>query len=144
MESQILNGFKSNLHQFPFFYLNLVSWISEFPDIVFYSGRLFKEFDRDGDKSITTDELKQLISSVKFGEFQMKEEDVLKALFKDFDEDNNNIIDEPEFVEGVKKWLSKAIFDTNTQEPAKIINEYDNVSSNGIEYQLLCTIPFHN
>lgn len=64
----------------------------------------------------------------------MKEEDVLKELFKDFDEDNNNIIDEPEFVEGVKKWLSKAISDTNTQEPAKIIDEFDKVISNWIEY----------
>ncbi|KAL8468164.1 hypothetical protein ACS0TY_031417 [Phlomoides rotata] len=93
--------------------------------------KLFKEFDRDGDKAITTDELKQLISSVKFGEFQMKEEDVLKELFKDFDEDNNNIIDEPEFVEGVKKWLSKAVSDTNTREPAKIIDEFDKIMWKG-------------
>ncbi|XP_012848461.1 PREDICTED: uncharacterized protein LOC105968379 [Erythranthe guttata] len=89
---------------------------------------LFKQFDTDGNKSISASELEQLISTVKFGEFKPKREDIIKELFNDFDKDDNNSIDEREFVEGVKKWLNKAIHVANTPDKTRSIDEFDQVS----------------
>ncbi|XP_073018477.1 sodium/calcium exchanger NCL1-like [Primulina eburnea] len=88
---------------------------------------LFKQFDTDKDKSISKSELEQLISTVKFGEFQQNHVDIVKELFKDFDQDNNSIIDEPEFVAGVTKWLKKAIRVANTSDWRKSIDEFDKI-----------------
>ncbi|KAL6546537.1 hypothetical protein OROMI_022258 [Orobanche minor] len=88
---------------------------------------LFKQFDSNGDKSISKSELEQLISNVKFGEFQPKYEDIVKELFRDFDKDNNSNIDEPEFVDGVTKWLNKAIRVANTPDRKKSIDEFDSI-----------------
>ncbi|KAI3456189.1 hypothetical protein Pfo_012852 [Paulownia fortunei] len=88
---------------------------------------LFKQFDSDGDKSISKSELEKLISTVKFGEFQPKYEDVVKELFRDFDKDKNSIIDEPEFIEGVTKWLNKAIRVANTPDRTRSIDEFDKI-----------------
>ncbi|KAK6124222.1 hypothetical protein DH2020_042058 [Rehmannia glutinosa] len=88
---------------------------------------LFKQFDSDGDRSISKSELEQLISTVKFGEFQPKYEDVVKQLFKDFDMDKNSTIDEPEFVEGVTKWLNKAVSVANTPDKTRTIDEFDRI-----------------
>lgn len=94
---------------------------------MFCSHSLFEQFDSDGNKSISASELEQLIRTVKFGEFQPKYEDIVKELFKNFDKDNNHIIDEPEFVEGVKKWLNKAVRVANTPDTARSIDEFDKV-----------------
>ncbi|EYU28050.1 hypothetical protein MIMGU_mgv1a023246mg [Erythranthe guttata] len=88
---------------------------------------LFKQFDTDGNKSISASELEQLISTVKFGEFKPKREDIIKELFNDFDKDDNNSIDEREFVEGVKKWLNKAIHVANTPDKTRSIDEFDQI-----------------
>ncbi|KAK4485287.1 hypothetical protein RD792_007920 [Penstemon davidsonii] len=88
---------------------------------------LFKRFDYNGDKTISASELEQLISTVKFGDFQPKYEYVVKELFKDFDQDNNNTIDEPEFVEGVTKWLTKAINVANSPDRTKSVDKYDEI-----------------
>ncbi|XP_073037394.1 sodium/calcium exchanger NCL1-like [Primulina eburnea] len=88
---------------------------------------LFKQFDTEKDKSISKSELEQLISTVKFGEFQQNHVDIVKELFKDFDQDNNSIIDEPEFVAGVTKWLKKAIRVANTSDWRKSIDEFDKI-----------------
>ncbi|XP_073146572.1 sodium/calcium exchanger NCL-like [Henckelia pumila] len=87
---------------------------------------LFKQFDRDENKSISKSELEQLISTVKFGEIQQNV-DIVKELFKDFDQDNNSIIDEPEFVAGVSKWLKKAIRVANASDQTKSIDEFDKI-----------------
>ncbi|KZV57548.1 hypothetical protein F511_03008 [Dorcoceras hygrometricum] len=87
---------------------------------------LFKQFDTDKSKSISKSELEQLISTVKFGEIQQSV-DVVKELFKDFDQDNDDMIDEPEFVAGVTKWLNKAIRVANTSDKAKSIDEFDKI-----------------
>ncbi|KAL3643493.1 hypothetical protein CASFOL_014308 [Castilleja foliolosa] len=88
---------------------------------------LFKQFDANKDKSISKTELEQLISTVKFGEFQPKHEDVLKELFKDFDTDNNNIIEEPEFIDGVSKWLNKAVSVANAPDKKTSVDEFDKI-----------------
>ncbi|XP_051124985.1 sodium/calcium exchanger NCL1-like [Andrographis paniculata] len=88
---------------------------------------LFKQFDLDGDKSISFSELNQLISTVKFGEMKAKSEDTIMELFKDFDKDGDQIINEPEFIEGVSKWLNKAISVAKTSDKSKAIDEFDKI-----------------
>ncbi|CAI9783711.1 unnamed protein product [Fraxinus pennsylvanica] len=88
---------------------------------------LFKQFDMDNNNEISKTELEKLIRTVKFGEFQPNYEDVVKELFNDFDKDGNNTIDEPEFVDGLKKWVDKAIHSANSSDKAKIIDEYDKI-----------------
>ncbi|KAG8369841.1 hypothetical protein BUALT_Bualt14G0055600 [Buddleja alternifolia] len=88
---------------------------------------LFKQFDSDGDNSISIPELEKLITTVKFGEFKPQPEDIIKELFKEFDKDNNNIIDEPEFVEGVEKWLNKAVRVANTPDRTRSVDLYDKI-----------------
>lgn len=92
------------------------------------SGSIFKQFDLDNNNEISKPELEQLIRTVKFGEFQPNYEDVVKELFNDFDKDGNNTINEPEFVDGLKKWVDKAIHAANSSDKANIIDEYDKVS----------------
>ncbi|XP_073273858.1 sodium/calcium exchanger NCL-like [Primulina huaijiensis] len=87
---------------------------------------LFKQFDTDKNKSISKSELEQLISTVKFGEIQQNV-DIVKELLTDFDQDNNGIIDEPEFVAGVTKWLNKAVRIANTTDKTKSIDEFDKI-----------------
>ncbi|PIN23301.1 Ca2+ sensor (EF-Hand superfamily) [Handroanthus impetiginosus] len=88
---------------------------------------LFKQFDTNKDGSISKSELEELIRNVKFGEFQLTHEDIVKELFKDFDEDSNDIIDEPEFLAGVNKWLEKAIRVANTSDRTRSIDEFDKI-----------------
>ncbi|KAL3820378.1 hypothetical protein ACJIZ3_006283 [Penstemon smallii] len=120
-------------------------------DTRFAISEVMKTFDFDDDRTITEDEfmkgckkwidetnkssqnkdstseLEQLISTVKFGDFQPKYEYVVKELFKDFDQDNNNTIDEPEFLEGVTKWLDKAINIANSPDRTKSVDKYDEI-----------------
>ncbi|KAL2494769.1 sodium/calcium exchanger NCL-like [Forsythia ovata] len=84
-------------------------------------------FDSDNNNEISKIELEQLIRTVKFGKFQLSYEDVVKELFNDFDKDGDEVIDEPKFVNGLKKWLDKAIHVANSSDKVKSIGEYDKV-----------------
>ncbi|KAG8369846.1 hypothetical protein BUALT_Bualt14G0056300 [Buddleja alternifolia] len=99
-------------------------WIDETKSV---AGNLFKQFDLDGDKSISMPELEKLITTVKFGEFKPQPEDIIKELFKEFDKYNKNIIDEPEFDEGVDKWLNKAVRVANTPDRTGSVDLYDKI-----------------
>ncbi|PIN25583.1 Ca2+ sensor (EF-Hand superfamily) [Handroanthus impetiginosus] len=88
---------------------------------------LFKQFDTNEDGSISKSELEELIRNIKFGEFQLAHEDIVKKLFQDFKKDSNDIIDEPEFLAGVHKWLDKAIRVANTSDRTRIIDEFDKI-----------------
>ncbi|PIN23300.1 Calmodulin and related proteins (EF-Hand superfamily) [Handroanthus impetiginosus] len=87
---------------------------------------LFKQF-ANGDGSISKSELEQLIRNVKFGEFQLTHEGIVKEVFKDFDKDSNDKIEEPEFVEGVKRWLDKAIRVAKTPNRTQSIDVFDKI-----------------
>ncbi|KAH6790323.1 hypothetical protein C2S51_005329 [Perilla frutescens var. frutescens] len=88
---------------------------------------LFREFDTSGDGSLSETELKQLISRVKFGTYQMKDDEVIKEMFRVFDQDNNDAIDEQEFIRGVKGYLEKAMKAVNTSERTRVIEEFDKI-----------------
>ncbi|PIN24279.1 Calmodulin and related proteins (EF-Hand superfamily) [Handroanthus impetiginosus] len=87
---------------------------------------LFKQF-ANGDGSISKSELEQLIRNVKFGEFQLTHEGIVKEVFKDFDKDSNNKIEEPEFLEGIKRWLDKAIRVAKTPNRTQSIDVFDKI-----------------
>lgn len=72
--------------------------------------------------------VKQLIGKVKFGTYQMKDEDVVKEMFRVFDKDDNKLLDEEEFMKGVKDYLDKAMKAVNTAEKTKIVQEFDKVA----------------
>ncbi|KAH6829133.1 hypothetical protein C2S53_014827 [Perilla frutescens var. hirtella] len=98
--------------------------------------QLFREFDTDGNKSISAPELKQIITRLNFSSYQLNEDDVLKEIFKEFDRNNNDFIDEPEFVEGVTKYVDKAIQAAHTSgvDGTKIIEEFERSMWKGAEY----------
>ncbi|XP_047955245.1 sodium/calcium exchanger NCL-like [Salvia hispanica] len=97
---------------------------------------LFKEFDTDGNKSISEAELKQLIIRVKFQSYKLNEDDVLRETFREFDQNHNDSIDEPEFVNGMTKYLDKAIRAAHTSQidGTKIIQDFDREVWKGAEY----------
>ncbi|KAL0353014.1 UNVERIFIED_CONTAM: Sodium/calcium exchanger NCL1 [Sesamum angustifolium] len=97
---------------------------------------LFRQFDTDGNKSISASELEQLLTTVKFGESQIKHEDIVKELFKDFDVNHNTTIDQKEFEDGVTKWLNRAIDVAKTTDKRRIIDEYDKIVWKQPEYGL--------
>ncbi|KAH6777718.1 hypothetical protein C2S52_006683 [Perilla frutescens var. hirtella] len=88
---------------------------------------LFKEFDSSKDGSLSEDELKQLITKVKFGTYQMKDDDVIKEMFRAFDLDGDEVIDEQEFINGVKGFLEKAMKSVNTSERTRVVEEFDKI-----------------
>lgn len=57
----------------------------------------------------------------------MKDEDVVKEMFKVFDKDGNNQLDEGEFMKGVQGYLDKAMKAVNTSEKSKTVQEFDKV-----------------
>lgn len=87
---------------------------------------LFRSFDSNKDGSLTEAELRKLIGRVKFEAYQMKDDDVIKEMFKSLDQDNNESIDEDEFVKGVKQYLEKAMKSVHTTtERTRVIEEFD-------------------
>lgn len=53
----------------------------------------------------------------------------MKELFKDFDKNNNKIIDEKEFEDGVTKWVNRAMDVANAADKGRIIEEFDRVNN---------------
>ncbi|KAL2524238.1 sodium/calcium exchanger family protein/calcium-binding EF hand family protein [Abeliophyllum distichum] len=88
---------------------------------------LFNKFDTDKSNSITKSEMEQLIHTVKFGDMQLDRDGVVEKVMKDFDRDGDNIIDEEEFVDGVTKWLKKAINVTKCKDAKNSIDEFDKI-----------------
>lgn len=60
---------------------------------------------------------------------------MLRETFREFDQNNNDSIDEPEFVNGMAKYLDKAIRAAHTSQidGTKIIQDFDRASSVYIE-----------
>ncbi|KAL2244396.1 UNVERIFIED_CONTAM: Sodium/calcium exchanger NCL1 [Sesamum indicum] len=97
---------------------------------------LFRQFDTDGNQSISASELEQLLTTVKFGESRVKYEDIVKELFKDFDVNNNTTIDPKEFEDGVTKWLNRAMDVAKTTDKRRIIDEFDKIVWKQPEYRM--------
>ncbi|KAL2494931.1 sodium/calcium exchanger family protein/calcium-binding EF hand family protein [Forsythia ovata] len=96
---------------------------------------LFRQFDNDNNNELSKTELEQLIRTVKFEGFQPNYKDLIKELFKDFDKDGNHTIDEPEFVDGVEKWVDKAIHVADCSDKTSSIDEFDRIVWEKVVYQ---------
>ncbi|KAM3239284.1 sodium/calcium exchanger NCL2 [Capsicum annuum] len=94
---------------------------------------IFHQYDTDGNNSITRKELEKLIRSVKYGEVQLNSDDSVTKVMKDFDTDRNDMIDEPEFVDGMTRWINEAIRVTNCKDKKRAIDEYDKIMWGEVE-----------
>ncbi|KAM3239282.1 hypothetical protein P3L10_014316 [Capsicum annuum] len=94
---------------------------------------IFHQYDTDGNNSITRNELEKLIRSVKYGEVQLNSDDSVTKVMKDFDTDRNDMIDEPEFVDGMTRWINEAIRVTNCKDKKKAIDEYEKIMWGEVE-----------
>ncbi|PHU19095.1 hypothetical protein BC332_10246 [Capsicum chinense] len=94
---------------------------------------IFRQYDTDGNNSITRKELEKLIRSVKYGEVQLNSDDSVTKVMKDFDTDRNDMIDEPEFVDGMTRWINEAIRVTNCKDKNRAIDEYDKIMWGEVE-----------
>lgn len=88
---------------------------------------IFHRYDVDGNNAIRKPELEKLIGSVKFGEGEINRDEIVKKVLTDFDKDGNDMIDEHEFVDGIKKWLNEAISVTECPDKKRAIDEYDKI-----------------
>ncbi|XP_060190257.1 sodium/calcium exchanger NCL2-like [Lycium barbarum] len=70
--------------------------------------RLFAETDRDANKSITLVELENLVTDMQSGKVKVDKDYAIYKILKYFDLNNDNRIDEYEFVEGCKRWIEEA------------------------------------
>ncbi|XP_059283618.1 sodium/calcium exchanger NCL2-like [Lycium ferocissimum] len=70
--------------------------------------RLFAETDRDANKSITLVELENLVIDMQSGKVKVDKDYAIYKILKYFDLNNDNRIDEYEFVEGCKRWIEEA------------------------------------
>ncbi|XP_073123502.1 sodium/calcium exchanger NCL1-like [Henckelia pumila] len=68
--------------------------------------RLFKKIDLDKDDCISYDELKQLMTNIKFGMMTYDADIAASKIMEELDVSGDHLIDEEEFVMGLSKWLS--------------------------------------
>ncbi|OWM81435.1 hypothetical protein CDL15_Pgr007473 [Punica granatum] len=71
--------------------------------------KLFRTIDEDNDDFISATELKALIVGINFEEIDLDEDDAVKKIMEDFDTDTDSKLDLEEFVNGITRWLKKAI-----------------------------------
>lgn len=95
---------------------------------IYWFASLFEKYDSDKNKVLTQSELKDLIQTVKFGEWRPDHDEIVETVMKDFDEDGDKEITEQEFVSGITKWLNKATHVAKCSDPKRSVDEYDKVS----------------
>ena len=67
--------------------------------------RLFEKIDNDGDNCISQQELKELISDVKFGAVPLNANEIVAKVIEELDTSGDDRIDQQEFINGISKWL---------------------------------------
>ncbi|KAL6597728.1 hypothetical protein ACP70R_046533 [Stipagrostis hirtigluma subsp. patula] len=70
--------------------------------------KLFHKIDLDESHSLSRAELYALIVGINFDEVDFDKQDAVGKLMDDFDTSRNEVVEEQEFVEGMKKWLNEA------------------------------------
>ncbi|KAF7849244.1 hypothetical protein BT93_L1048 [Corymbia citriodora subsp. variegata] len=70
--------------------------------------KLFKRLDENGDGYLSAAELKALILGIQFEEIDLNEDDAVDKIMKDFDSSNDFLLELPEFVDGISRWVNKA------------------------------------
>uniref|UniRef100_A0A0A8Y2F1 EF-hand domain-containing protein n=1 Tax=Arundo donax TaxID=35708 RepID=A0A0A8Y2F1_ARUDO len=70
--------------------------------------KLFHKIDMDESRTLSRAELHALIVGINFEEVDFDKEDAVDKILDDFDTSGNEIVEEEEFVQGMKKWLNEA------------------------------------
>ncbi|XP_075091041.1 sodium/calcium exchanger NCL [Nicotiana tabacum] len=70
--------------------------------------RLFLETDKDANKCLTLAELENLTLDIQSGKVKVDKDYAITKILNSFDQNNDKIIDEDEFVEGCKRWIEEA------------------------------------
>ncbi|CAD6240398.1 unnamed protein product [Miscanthus lutarioriparius] len=70
--------------------------------------KLFHKIDMDESRSLSRAELHALIVGINFDEVEFDRTDAVDKVMADFDTSRNDIVEEEEFVQGMKKWLNEA------------------------------------
>jgi hypothetical protein len=70
--------------------------------------RLFHRIDMDENRTLSRSELHALIVGINFDEVDFDKADAVDKVMGDFDTSHNEVVEEEEFVVGMKKWLEEA------------------------------------
>ncbi|TVU06749.1 hypothetical protein EJB05_47561, partial [Eragrostis curvula] len=70
--------------------------------------KLFHKIDMDQSHSLSRSELHAFIVGVNFEEVYFDKSDAVDKIMNDFDTSGNDVVEEEEFMQGMKKWLNEA------------------------------------
>ncbi|XP_006643900.1 sodium/calcium exchanger NCL1 [Oryza brachyantha] len=70
--------------------------------------KLFHKIDMDQSQTLSRSELHALLVGINFEEIDFDKEDAVDKIMNDFDTSRNTVVEEAEFVEGMKRWLHEA------------------------------------
>ncbi|KAG2586221.1 sodium/calcium exchanger NCL1 [Panicum virgatum] len=70
--------------------------------------KLFRKIDIDESRTLSRSELHALIVGINFEELDFDRMDAVNKVMDDFDTSRNDVVEEEEFVQGMKKWLNEA------------------------------------
>ncbi|KAF0924819.1 hypothetical protein E2562_014924 [Oryza meyeriana var. granulata] len=70
--------------------------------------KLFHKIDMDQSQTLSRAELHALLVGINFEEVDFDKEDAVEKIMDDFDTSGNDIVEEAEFVAGMKRWLNEA------------------------------------
>ncbi|OIT20091.1 PREDICTED: uncharacterized protein LOC109220641 [Nicotiana attenuata] len=87
--------------------------------------RLFLETDKDANKCLTLAELENLTLDIQSGKVKVDKDYAITKILNSFDQNNNKIIEEDEFVEGCKRWIEEAkqLAQSNDSNSKKILHK---------------------
>lgn len=92
---------------------------------------MFNEIDLDKDKCLSYDELKELMTNIKFGIIPYDADIAALKIMEELDVSGDHFISEEEFVTGLSKWLS-SIYKT----------KHDSEEDEEDDYQVYNSYPF--
>ncbi|XP_059309436.1 sodium/calcium exchanger NCL1-like isoform X3 [Lycium ferocissimum] len=111
--------------------------------------RLFRKLDGDHNSYLIPSELEKLTENVKFREARLNRKTSVKEIMKDFDQNDDHMIDENEFLRGVTYWLHNAKQTTKEHhdkvmwgEVDKFLDEAERENNKGFDYSLVLKWEF--
>ncbi|XP_016571827.1 sodium/calcium exchanger NCL2 isoform X2 [Capsicum annuum] len=87
--------------------------------------RLFRKLDDDHNSDLTPSELEKLMGNAKFREAHLNQKASVEEIMKDFDQNDDHMIDENEFLRGVTYWLRNAKQTTKEHHDKVVWGEVD-------------------
>ncbi|TVU22849.1 hypothetical protein EJB05_32569 [Eragrostis curvula] len=85
--------------------------------------KLFHKIDMDESRSLSRSELHALIIGINFDEVDFDKADAVDKVMADFDTSRNDVVEEEEFVQGMKTWLEEAKRSVPTSGSSEKVSE---------------------